>query len=194
MMTDFLHSGTIACIMLGLGVFIVFVARPAALWIVKHTPEGRPVKEAYIFSILISVLICGLAGEYCGTTASTAAFLLGLAIPDGPPLGTALVNKLNYLVTVVFMPLQMGIVGYRTDITNTDLKFLWGGALTTIGCILGKVIGIFLSSVCLGVSVEDSLLLGVIMNLKGLVEVTVLNNWMDGRDSVVSLYQEIYSS
>ncbi|MCL7051280.1 hypothetical protein MKW94_023568 [Papaver nudicaule] len=204
MMTDFLHSGlqvfpifsrfgtsnevvyinngTIACIMLGLGIFIVFIVRPAAAWIVKHTPEGRPVKEAYISCILFSVLICGLAGEYCGTTASTAAFLLGLVIPDGPPLGTALVNKLNYLITVVFMPLQMGIVGYRTDITNTDLKFLLGGALTTIGCILGKIIGIFLSSVCLGVSVEDSLLLGLIMNLKGIVEVTLLNNWMDGRD------------
>ncbi|KAI3897378.1 hypothetical protein MKX03_021973 [Papaver bracteatum] len=162
-------------LLLGTLICIFFIVRPASLWIIKNTPEGRPVNDVYITLIMISVLLCGLAGGYCGLNATLFPFFLGLAIPDGPPLGSALVHKLR-IVTVFFMPLHMGIVGYMTTIHKVHFWLLWRVLLVILGCILGKIIGLFFPAVLLGVSVRDSLLLGLIMNFKGIVEVTQLNS------------------
>ncbi|RZC47796.1 hypothetical protein C5167_040752 [Papaver somniferum] len=167
-------------ILLGIGmvIYIFFIVRPTALWIVKNTPEGRPVDDIYITWIMISVLLCGLASEYCGLNGTVGVFLLGLAIPDGPPLGSALVKKLR-IVSVFFMPLHMGIVGYKTDIHKVTFVYVWRVLLIILSCILGKIIGLFIPAVLLGVSPLDSFLLGLIMNIKGIVEVSRLNTWLD---------------
>ncbi|KAI3966266.1 hypothetical protein MKX01_027434 [Papaver californicum] len=165
---------------LGTLIYIFLVVRPAALWVVKNTAEGRPINDIYISLIMVSVLLCSLASEYCGFNGTLGAFLLGLAIPDGPPLGSALVDKLR-IVTVLFMPLHMGIVGYKTDINKVivNVPVLWRVLLVILGCILGKIAGLFIPAVLLGVSPRDSLLLGLIMNIKGIVEVSTLNTWLD---------------
>ncbi|KAI3876325.1 hypothetical protein MKX03_032923 [Papaver bracteatum] len=165
-------------ILLGTVIYIFFIMRPAALWIVKNTHEGRPVDDIYITLIMISVLMCGLASEYCGLNGTVGVFLLGLAIPDGPPLGSALVKKLR-IISVFFMPLHMGIVGYKTDIRKVPFVYVWRVLLIILGCIFGKIIGLFIPAVLFGVSPRDSFLLGLIMNIKGVVEVSQLNTWLD---------------
>ncbi|XP_026428199.1 cation/H(+) antiporter 15-like [Papaver somniferum] len=169
-------------ILLGTVIYIFFIVRPAALWIVKNTPEGRPVDDIYITLIMISVLLCGLSSEYCGLNGTVGVFLLGLAIPDGPPLGSALVQKLR-IVSVFFMPLHMGIVGYKTNIYKVHFMYLWRVVLIILGCILGKIIGLFIPAVLLGVSPRDSFLLALIMNIKGIVEVSTLNTWLDSNNT-----------
>ncbi|KAI3893621.1 hypothetical protein MKX03_024138 [Papaver bracteatum] len=179
---------TVASLLLGTLIYIYFIVRPAALWIVKNTPEGRPVNHIYISLLMISVPLCGLASEYCGLNGTVGAFFLGLAIPDGPPLGSALVHKLR-IVTVFFMPLHMGIIGYRTDIHKVHFSYLWRILLIIFSCILGKIIGLFLPAVLLGVSARNSFLLGLIMNFKGIVEVSILSTWLDlkyQRDIVIA--------
>ncbi|RZC47817.1 hypothetical protein C5167_040773 [Papaver somniferum] len=175
-------------ILLGTVIYVFFIVRPAALWIVKNTPEGRPVDDIYITLIMISVLLCGLASEYCGLNGTVGVFLLGLAIPDGPPLGSALVKKLR-IVSVFFMPLHMGIVGYKTNIHLVTFVYLWRVLLIILGSILGKFIGLFIPAVLLGVSPRDSFLLVLIMNLKGIVEVSTLNTWLDSVNT-----KEIFTS
>ncbi|KAI3894946.1 hypothetical protein MKX03_011789 [Papaver bracteatum] len=179
---------TVILLLLGTLIFIFCIVRPGALWVAKHTPEGRPVNDIYIALIMISVLLCGLASEYCGLNGTVGAFFLGLAIPDGPPLGSALVHRLR-VVTIFFMPLHMGIVGYKTNIHKVDFVYLWRVLLVVLCCILGKVIGLFVPAVLLGVSVRDSLLLGLIMNLKGIVEVAQLNTWLDSK-----MQEDIFSA
>ncbi|KAI3948314.1 hypothetical protein MKW92_042824 [Papaver armeniacum] len=174
------HGRTVMLLLFGTLIYIFFIVRPAALWIVKNTPEGRPVNDVYISLTMISVLLCGLASEYCGLNGTVGAFFLGLAIPDGPPLGSALVHKLR-IVNVFFMPLHMGIVGYKTNIYDVHFPYLWRVLLVIFGCILGKIIGLLIPAVLLGVSARDGLLLGLIMNLKGIVEVSQLSTWIDAR-------------
>ncbi|KAI3947036.1 hypothetical protein MKW98_018805 [Papaver atlanticum] len=186
MVADFLNTdgSVVLLLLLGTLIYIFFIVRPAALWIVKNTPEGRPVNDVYISLIMISVLLCGLASGYCGLNGTVLPFFLGLAIPDGPPLGSALVHKLR-IVTVFFMPLHMGIVGYKTDIHKVHFSFLWRVLLLSLGCILGKIIGLFFPAVLLGVSVRDSLLLCLILNFKGIVEVTQLSTRIQAKSKSV---------
>ncbi|KAI3845414.1 hypothetical protein MKW98_029065 [Papaver atlanticum] len=181
---------SVVLVLVGLFVYIVFIVRPAALWIVKNTPEGKPVKESYLSFIMISVLLCELAAQYCGFYVRVGAFLLGLAVPDGPPLGTTIIDQLDYMVTTFLMPLHMGIVGLKAD-NRFQFEYLWRAVMLIIGCSLGKIIGVFFPSVILGVlPIQDSFLLALIMNLKGIVEVSILNIWIDSQNAKEILYSE----
>ncbi|OVA12693.1 Cation/H+ exchanger [Macleaya cordata] len=165
--------------------FVAFVVRRAALWVVKRTPEGEAVKEIYITCIFVTVLLCGLASEAIGLNAMMGTLFLGLAIPDGPPLGASIIDKLEYLVSVVFMPVHVAITGMKTDVSQLYLVgehhgFLWFAEITVIiSCYLGKLVGVALPSLYFGLPIRDAFLLGLIMNIKGIVEVAILNVWVD---------------
>ncbi|KAL5822665.1 hypothetical protein ACOSQ3_020581 [Xanthoceras sorbifolium] len=81
--------------------FIVFtVLRPLMLWIVKNTPEGKPVKSIYRL-ILVVLLIIAMLSDAGGTHYLTGAQIVGLIIPAGPPLGSALVEKSELIMSLV---------------------------------------------------------------------------------------------
>ncbi|RVX22814.1 Cation/H(+) antiporter 15 [Vitis vinifera] len=127
---------------------IVFGIRPAALWAIRHTPEGKPVKEIYIFFFLVALMGCGLMGEVIGLSALVASFILGLVIPDGPPLGAALVERLDCFVSVLLMPIFFTTCGLNTDVFAIQkMPF------------------------------RDALSLALIMNSKGILELAMLTNW-----------------
>ncbi|MCL7049572.1 hypothetical protein MKW94_012059 [Papaver nudicaule] len=179
---SFTKKLSVALVMVAIFIFIFYIVRPAALWMVKNTPEGKPVKESYINLIMISVLLCGLATKYCGLYIMDGAFFLGLAIPDGPPLGATIVDKLDYMITSFLMPLHMGTVGFKTKIfllNKHHFKFIWRAGLVITASILGKIIGVFVSSLYIGVPIQDSFLLGLIMNLKGIVDISMVDIWID---------------
>ncbi|MCL7039346.1 hypothetical protein MKW94_006464 [Papaver nudicaule] len=86
------------------------------------------------------------------------------------------------------MPLHMGIVGLKIRLENIDaehIKFVWRAVLVIIGCTFGKIVGVFIPAIFLGVSIQDSFLLGLIMNLKGIIEVATLNVWIDSQGSKI---------
>ncbi|KAH7565351.1 hypothetical protein JRO89_XS09G0192200 [Xanthoceras sorbifolium] len=61
---------------------IVFtVLHPLMLWIIKNTPEGKPVKLMYVRLILVAPLITAMLTEAAGTTFFTRAQMMGLIIP-----------------------------------------------------------------------------------------------------------------
>ncbi|KHN44483.1 Cation/H(+) antiporter 3 [Glycine soja] len=69
-----------------LAIFNPLVCRPTMLWIIKHTPEGRAVKDGYVYLIIVMLFIL-----------------------EGPPLGSALVKKLNFLGTTFLLPIFVTI-------------------------------------------------------------------------------------
>ncbi|MCL7051965.1 hypothetical protein MKW94_007784 [Papaver nudicaule] len=165
---DYTYEISVILVMVALFIFLVYIVRPIALWMVKNTPEGKPVKEPYINFMMITVLLCGLA-----------TFFLGLAIPDGPPLGTTIVDKLDYMITSFLMPLHMGIAGLKIRLEELELgnvKFIRQAVLVIIGCTFGKIVGVLIPAIFLGVSLQYGFLLGLIMNLKGIVENFYLEN------------------
>ncbi|KAJ1381267.1 Sodium/solute symporter superfamily, partial [Sesbania bispinosa] len=155
--------------------FIVFVVHPAALWAIQQTPEGKPVQEIYICGVLVTLMFFGFMGEVIGLNAIVVSFMVGLAIPDGPPLGAALVDKLDCFVSVVFIPILFVVVGLRTDVYAIQKMKNWG-IIQLIICIAfcGKIIGSLLPLLFCRVPFRDALSLGLIMNCKGTVELALL--------------------
>ncbi|XP_027337486.1 cation/H(+) antiporter 15-like [Abrus precatorius] len=158
-------------------VFIVFVVHPAALWAIHQSPEGKPVQEIYICGVFLTLIFCGFVGEVVGMNAVFVSFMVGLAIPDGPPLGAALVDKLDCFVSVVFMPTLFTIVGLRTDVFAIQ-KMKNFGAIQLIIWIsfCGKIVGALLPLLFWKMPFRDAFSLGLIMNCKGTVELALLIN------------------
>uniref|UniRef100_A0A7N0THH4 Cation/H+ exchanger domain-containing protein n=1 Tax=Kalanchoe fedtschenkoi TaxID=63787 RepID=A0A7N0THH4_KALFE len=157
---------------------VVFGFRPVALWIVRHTPDGKPVKEIYIFAVMVALLGCGFAGEFFGLSALFAAFILGLVIPDGPPLGAALVERLDCFVSVLLMPLFFTNCGLQTDVFAImnwrNVVVLYSIAFSAF---IGKILGTIGPPLFFRMPVRDSISLALIMNSKGIAELALLTNW-----------------
>lgn len=148
--------------------FILLVVRPIALLVIERTPAGSPVDEAYVFFFLLIVLLVGLYSDIIGTNSFHGALMLGLAIPDGPPLGTALGEKIEAMVTGLILPLYYTMTGLSTDMWEIH----WGRLqLILLLGWFGKLAGVLASSLCLDIPPLDAVSLSLFMNSKGIVEV-----------------------
>jgi Kef-type K+ transport system membrane component KefB len=98
-------------------IVIVFAIRPAMLWVIRQTPKGRHVENTYIHIIMLMVLGSDLLSHALGQTLLFGPFFLGLAVLDGPPLGSAIVNKLKFFIWDVFLPIFVTTCGMRTDLS-----------------------------------------------------------------------------
>ncbi|KAL5824527.1 hypothetical protein ACOSQ3_020590 [Xanthoceras sorbifolium] len=158
--------------MLALIAFIVFtMLRPLMLWIIRNTPEGKPVKSSYVRLILLAPLIAAMLTDAAGTTFFTGAQIMGLIIPAGPPLGSALVEKSELIMSELFLPFFFIQVGRRTNLqTITDWKAFWALIFILMVGSFSKMIGSLLSLLCVNTGVRNAILLGFILNFKGVIE------------------------
>ncbi|KAI4373367.1 hypothetical protein MLD38_011498 [Melastoma candidum] len=157
---------------------IVFGVRPAALWMIRHTPEEESVKEIYVFAVLVVLLICGFLAEAVGLSAFMASFILGLVIPDGPPLGATLVERLECFVSVLLMPIFFTTGGLQMDIfAIKSLQNVTAMQLVVLVSFLGKFVGAILPPLILRMPIRDAVSLGLILNSKGIIELGLLSSW-----------------
>ncbi|CAA6656915.1 unnamed protein product [Spirodela intermedia] len=146
--------------------FILLVARPVTLWVVRRTPEGEQMKAGHLLAVLSMAFACGLINEVIGHQFATDAFLLGLALPGGPPLGATLDRKFDTMVSGILVPLFMA--GARCG--YVVFFVLLGG--------VGKVVGVLLPSMYCKVPLRDALTLALMMNTKGIFEVYIVDGQM----------------
>ncbi|KAI3461694.1 hypothetical protein Pfo_018357 [Paulownia fortunei] len=158
-------------------IIVIVVIRPAALWVIQHTPETRPVKETYIVLALVILMASGFAGEIIGIQATTASLILGLIIPDGPPLGAALVETLDCFVSLMLLPLFFTVAGLKVDVfCIQNLKNVGVLQLVVLVAFIGKIMGSMLPLIICRMPFRDALSLGLIMNSKGIVELAFLSD------------------
>ncbi|KAK7316946.1 hypothetical protein RJT34_00782 [Clitoria ternatea] len=155
--------------------FCVYVVRPVAEWLVKKTPEGEPFSDFYISLILAGVMVSGFITDAIGTHSVFGAFIFGLAIPNGP-LSFTLVEKLEDFVSGLLLPLFFAISGLKTNIALIRGSYTWLILFLIIflACI-GKVVGTLLVGWIYQMPLQEAVILGLLMNTKGLVEIVVLN-------------------
>ncbi|XP_024315159.1 cation/H(+) antiporter 15 [Brachypodium distachyon] len=158
--------------------FILLVVRPIALLVIERTPAGSPVDETYVFFFLLIVLLVGLYSDCIGTNSFHGALMLGLAIPDGPPLGTALGEKIEAMVSGIILPLYYAMTGLSTDMWEIH----WGRLqLVLFLGWLGKLAGVLASSLYLEIPLRDAVSLSFFMNSKGIVEVITFTFFMTNK-------------
>ncbi|KAF8411733.1 hypothetical protein HHK36_004291 [Tetracentron sinense] len=160
--------------------FIVWVLRPLALWVVRQTPEGKPVDQLYVTFIMLGVLVTGFISDFIGVSIGNGPLWLGLAMPDGPPLGAAIVERSETVINDLLMPLFFAYVGLYTDVFSmTDFSTM--GSLFVIMLVgyIGRLFGTLLPSLYFDLPLREGLVLSLVLSLRGQLELLLFIHWMD---------------
>lgn len=166
------------------GFLIWFVFKPATLWMIKRTPKGKLVGGSNIQGVMCLVLLSSAVSVLLSQPAILGPYLLGLIIPDGSPLVISMIERLDFFVSELFLPifiamsalqadLSILLVGFKTVFTQFNIVL----AFVTFSV---KVISSFLGSLYSGLPVHDSLALAFLMSNKGIVElafITILRGY-----------------
>ncbi|KAL4570719.1 hypothetical protein LXL04_026380 [Taraxacum kok-saghyz] len=153
-----------------------FVIPPIFKWINQRCPEGEPVDELYVCATLGLVLAAGFVTDTIGIHALFGAFVVGVLIPKEGAFAGALVEKVEDLVSGLFLPLYFVSSGLKTNVASIQGAQSWG-LLVLVICMacFGKIAGTVGVSMWCKVPFTEALALGLLMNTKGLVELIVLN-------------------
>ncbi|PSS11349.1 Cation/H(+) antiporter like [Actinidia chinensis var. chinensis] len=153
-----------------------FFVPPICKWMAQRCPEGEPVNEMYVCATLTAVLAAGFVTDTIGIHALFGAFIIGVVFPKDGPFAGALVEKVEDLVSGLFLPLYFVSSGLKTNVATIQGLQSWG-LLVLVICTacFGKIIGTVAVSLVLKVPFQEALALGFLMNTKGLVELIVLN-------------------
>ncbi|KAJ6746265.1 hypothetical protein OIU74_028858 [Salix koriyanagi] len=105
-------------IIVGFIVFVVGIVKPALHSLGEKLRNGMPMKDIYIYLIMSLFLGSVFLSHYYKQSAIYAPYIIGLAVPSGPPLGSALVEKFE-VVSGLFLPLFVATCGMRLDLVET---------------------------------------------------------------------------
>ncbi|XP_019418395.1 PREDICTED: cation/H(+) antiporter 4-like [Lupinus angustifolius] len=159
--------------LIALFVIILTIGRPLMKLVVRHTQQGRPVKKIFIYIIVFLVIIFGLMETELVQPFFGGAVMLGLAVPEGPPLGSELVKQLQLFSTWFLMPLFV-----TSCIMKVDLD-LWNMNKNLVMIIFGLIIMVTLVKIllCVGICqfcsmpIIDSICIALILSCKGVVDI-----------------------
>ncbi|KAL6536392.1 Cation/H(+) antiporter 18 [Orobanche gracilis] len=148
-----------------------------SLWcIAKRCPLGEPLDEIYVCATLAAVLGAGFVTDTIGIHAFFGAFVLGVLVPKEGAFAGALVEKVEDLVSGLFLPLYFVSSGLKTNVATIQGVQSWGLLVLVIfTACFGKIVGTILVSLWCRIPFIEAVALGFLMNTKGLVELIVLN-------------------
>ncbi|XP_031123803.1 cation/H(+) antiporter 18-like [Ipomoea triloba] len=160
----------------GFVIFSSLIVPPVFKWLSQCCHEGQPIDEIYVCGTLAAVLAAGFVTDTIGIHAMFGAFVIGVLVPKEGPFAGALVEKVEDLVSGLFLPLYFVSSGLKTNVATIEGIQSWGLLVLVIfTACFGKIVGTFLVSLLFKMPKSEALTLGFLMNTKGLVELIVLN-------------------
>ncbi|RLM99635.1 hypothetical protein C2845_PM06G34180 [Panicum miliaceum] len=164
-----------------IGAFVLL--KPVLAWMARRCREGEPIKELYVCATLAIVLAGGFLTDVIGIHALFGGFVVGVVIPKEGPFAGMLIEKVEDLVSGLFLPLYFVSSGLKTNVATIRGAKSWGLLVLVIAnACIGKIGGAVATSLLVKIPVREAVTLGFLMNTKGLVELVVLNI---GRDRKV---------
>ncbi|KAK8530002.1 hypothetical protein V6N13_102887 [Hibiscus sabdariffa] len=162
-------------------VIVVFVLRPGIQWMVKHNPETSQKKHICFYLVILAFMLSPRITKQFHLHAKFGSFILGLIVPDGPPLGSALVEKLDPIISGFFLPIFATTCGIRVDPSSFKKDSMFRinqsiGAVVTVVVKFG--VSLALAMFC-KMPMRDSLALAFVMISKGIVEIGYYSNMYD---------------
>lgn len=165
------------CLLLAYGI------RPCFLWVLRKTGSlaNGPTQTVVALTILL-MLASSFFTAIIGIHAIFGAFMVGLICPHEGGFAIKLTEKIEDLVSVLFLPLYFALSGLNTDLGLLDSGITWAYVVGVCAiAFFGKIAGGTLASRLNGLVWRESLTIGCLMSCKGLVELIVLNIGLQAR-------------
>jgi Kef-type K+ transport system membrane component KefB/nucleotide-binding universal stress UspA family protein len=155
-------------------------ARPLVERIAARVANPEGMTHNALAVTLLLLLASSWATEQIGIHALFGAFLFGAILPKEGGFARVLAEKIEDLVIVLLLPLFFAYSGVRTELGLLDTAGEWAlcGLIIAVAC-LGKFGGGAVAARLTGLSLRESVALGVLLNTRGLMELVVLNIGLD---------------
>ncbi|CAL0334961.1 unnamed protein product [Lupinus luteus] len=153
---------------------LFIVLRPLVIWISNRNPKGKPMTEGYFVSLMFILLFVGLSAQFVGQPAFFATFIFGVILPDGPPLGSVLSEKLDIIGSTLLVPAYITISGLNTG----SVPILAGSRsagieMAILAGYIGKFVGTIIPSIHFQIQLWDSITLALIMSCRGILDLII---------------------
>ncbi|KAJ1852979.1 K(+)/H(+) antiporter [Coemansia sp. RSA 1822] len=162
--------------------FVMFAVRPVFLGYLRRSGvlSGRDPTQTVLFITFMMVLISAFYTDAIGIHAIFGGFLIGVIIPHDGGFAVKVVEKIEDVVHIFFLPIYFTLSGLKTDFTDLKEGETWGlWVLVTFVAFFGKIVGCGLAARFTKFTWRESLTVGILMATKGLVELVVLNIGLD---------------
>ena len=136
--------------------------------------EGLSKPVVAVFFIIL--LVSSYATEVIGIHALFGAFMAGVIMPSTTNFRNIFIEKIEDVSMLLLLPLFFVFTGLRTQIGLLNEPHLWQlCGIIILVAVVGKFIGSAIAAKFIGQSWRDSLIIGALMNTRGLMELVVLN-------------------
>ncbi|KAL5501372.1 KHA1_2 [Sanghuangporus vaninii] len=161
--------------------FLLIPVKRAFKWLARRTEsiENGPTMTFMTATILMT-FTSAFFTDSIGVHAIFGGFLAGLVVPREGGLAIALTEKLEDMVSIIFLPLYFTLSGLQTNLGLLDNGTTWGFTIA-ICCLafFGKFGGCSVAARLCGFGWREASTIGSLMSCKGLVELIVLNVGLD---------------
>ncbi|KAH7914100.1 Sodium/hydrogen exchanger family-domain-containing protein [Hygrophoropsis aurantiaca] len=157
--------------------FLLFPVKHLMFWLARKTGslENGPSVFFMTFTVLL-LWACAFFTDIIGVGSIFGAFLAGIIVPREGGLAITLTEKLEDMVTIIFLPLYFTYSGLNTNLGLLDDGVTWGFTIAIIALSFsGKFGGCTLAARYSGFGWREASTVGSLMSCKGLVELIVLN-------------------
>ena len=175
-------AGTFVSALYTIGLTLVYIAfmflvmRPFLKKIGEIYAYSEVINKSFVGFIFLILVLSAATTEVIGIHALFGAFIAGVVMPPSPGFRKIMMEKVEDLALVFFLPLFFAFTGLRTEIGLINTPSLWCVCLLFIlVAITGKLGGCTLAAKAVGENWKDSLIVGTLMNTRGLMELVALN-------------------
>ncbi|KAF9035924.1 cation/H+ exchanger [Panaeolus papilionaceus] len=162
----------------GFTVFLLYPGRWAFRWLCIRTgslEQGSPTPFMMTVTLFV-VLASAFFTDIIGVHAIFGGFLAGLIIPHDNGFAISIVEKIEDLVSILFLPIYFTLSGLKTNLGLLNTGKDWGYiVLICLVAFSSKFVSCGVAAMCNGFKWRESGAIGSLMSCKGLVELIVLN-------------------
>ncbi|KAK2647456.1 hypothetical protein Ddye_014945 [Dipteronia dyeriana] len=152
---------------------IVFMCRPIMFWMMKQTPDGKPLKQLHLVAINVMVLGSALLGEILGQHYLIGPVILGIVTPTSSPLGSALAEKIECFNWVVFIPCYIANIGRLIDFNSIGRNSFLAVGWLILASMFARFFAVIITSIYYKLPIDDAISLSLLLNCRGLIDTLI---------------------
>ncbi|KAJ3414476.1 K(+)/H(+) antiporter [Chytridiales sp. JEL 0842] len=166
-------------------IFLVMVAYAAFLWLavrpllirwVDLSATSDTLSQNIVYIVLCLVLVSAFFTHSLGSHAIFGGVLVGVIVPHSHSFAIHLVEKLEDLLSLLFLPVYFFFVGQWTQLDLLDDGVSWASIFMLVA--VSSIAKIFATGLAanqvIKLPLRESMAMGVLMNNKGLLEFVAL--------------------
>lgn len=155
---------------------MIYLVRPFLKRIGELYDSKESLSKPVVAIFFLLLIISSYATELIGIHALFGAFMMGAIMPETAKFRTVFISKVEDVSVILLLPLFFVFTGLKTEIGLLNEPSLWKiTGLIILVAVAGKFLGSALAAKFVGQSWRNSLVIGALMNTRGLMELIVLN-------------------